>query len=79
MDKIKTGIVKEKKDLDSVNLVVDLDSGLGVVDAFFASFSMILVSEVSQLFPMLSYLARFVLLRIVKHLNLLFGFWWSLL
>lgn len=30
-------------------LNLDLDSGLGVFDAFFASFSMILVSEVSVL------------------------------
>lgn len=31
--------------------VLNLDSGLGVVDAFFASLSMILVSEVCALFP----------------------------
>ncbi|KAK6136395.1 hypothetical protein DH2020_029885 [Rehmannia glutinosa] len=48
VDKIKTGIVKEKKDIDSVNLGVDLDSGLGVFDAFFASLSMILVSEIGD-------------------------------
>lgn len=47
VDKIKTAVVKGEKDLDSVNLGVDLDSGLGVFDAFFASLSMILVSEVS--------------------------------
>ncbi|GER51344.1 GDT1-like protein 3 [Striga asiatica] len=45
VDKIKTGLVTEKKDPDSLNLGVELDSGLGVFDAFFASFSMILVSE----------------------------------
>ncbi|KAL0403367.1 UNVERIFIED_CONTAM: GDT1-like protein 3 [Sesamum radiatum] len=44
-DKIKTGIAKEEKDLDLVDLGVNLDSGLGVFDAFFASLSMILVSE----------------------------------
>lgn len=47
VDKIRTAVVKGEKDLDSVNLGVDLDSGLGVFDAFFASLSMILVSEVS--------------------------------
>ncbi|KAI3459148.1 hypothetical protein Pfo_015811 [Paulownia fortunei] len=48
VDKIKTGIVKEKKYPDSVNLGVELDSGLGVFDAFFASLSMILVSEIGD-------------------------------
>ncbi|KAI3470345.1 hypothetical protein Pfo_027008 [Paulownia fortunei] len=48
VDKIKTGVVKEEKDPDSVNLSVDLDSGLGVVDAFFASLSMIIVSEIGD-------------------------------
>lgn len=47
VDKIKHGVVKIK-DPDSVNLGVDLGSGLGVFDAFFASLSMILVSEVSK-------------------------------
>ncbi|KAL6556163.1 hypothetical protein OROGR_005451 [Orobanche gracilis] len=48
VDKIKTGLVSEKKDPDSLNLGVDLDSGLGIFDAFFASFSMILVSEIGD-------------------------------
>ena len=43
MDKLKA--VNEKNDPDSYG--VDVDSGLGVFDAFFASLSMILVSEVS--------------------------------
>lgn len=47
MDKIKTGIVRDEKNPDTINVVVGLDSGLGIFDAFFASFSMILVSEVS--------------------------------
>lgn len=47
MDKIKTGIVRDEKNPDSINVGVGLDSGLGIFDAFFASFSMILVSEVS--------------------------------
>lgn len=48
MDKIKTGVTQKDTDPDSLDLGVDLDTGLGVVDAFFASFSMILVTEVSQ-------------------------------
>ncbi|KAL6565274.1 hypothetical protein OROGR_002225 [Orobanche gracilis] len=48
VDKIKTGLVLEKKDPDSLNLGVDLDSGLGIFDAFFASFFMILVSEIGD-------------------------------
>ncbi|KAK4436116.1 GDT1-like protein 3 [Sesamum alatum] len=47
-DKIKTGVAKEEKDLDLVDLGVNLDSGLGVFDAFFASLSMILVSEIGD-------------------------------
>ncbi|CAI0438879.1 unnamed protein product [Linum tenue] len=35
-------------DINSVSLGVTLDSGLGVFDAFFASFSMILVSEIGD-------------------------------
>lgn len=46
MEKIKTG-VNNNNDPDSFGL--DLDSGLGVFDGFFASLSMILVSEVSRL------------------------------
>ncbi|KAK4480180.1 hypothetical protein RD792_013242 [Penstemon davidsonii] len=48
VDKIKTGIVKKDEDPDSLNFGVNLDSGLGVFDAFFASFSMILVSEIGD-------------------------------
>lgn len=48
MDKVKTGVTKQNQDwTDSVNLGADSDSGLGLFDGFFASLSMILVSEVS--------------------------------
>ncbi|PON45523.1 GDT1-like protein [Parasponia andersonii] len=40
--------VGDKNDNDSVDFGVNLDSGLGVFDAFFASFSMILVSEIGD-------------------------------
>ncbi|KAL5566751.1 hypothetical protein UlMin_029915 [Ulmus minor] len=40
--------IVEKNDDDSLNLGVNLDSGLGIFDAFFASFSMILVSEIGD-------------------------------
>ena len=39
----------DKKDPDSISLDLSLDSGLGVFDAFFASLSMIIVSEVRSL------------------------------
>ncbi|KAL1532863.1 GDT1-like protein 3 [Salvia divinorum] len=45
VDKIKTGINKEN-DPDSYG--VDVDSGLGIFDGFFASLSMILVSEIGD-------------------------------
>ncbi|CAA2999018.1 GDT1 3 [Olea europaea subsp. europaea] len=48
VDKIKTGVAIDEIDHDSINLGVELDSGLGVFDAFFASFSMILVSEIGD-------------------------------
>ncbi|XP_073293429.1 GDT1-like protein 3 isoform X2 [Primulina huaijiensis] len=48
VDKIKTGIARNVKDPDSVNLGVALDSGLGLSDAFFASLSMIIVSEIGD-------------------------------
>uniref|UniRef100_A0A803R438 GDT1 family protein n=1 Tax=Cannabis sativa TaxID=3483 RepID=A0A803R438_CANSA len=38
----------DKNDVDSLDLGVNLDSGLGILDAFFASFSMILVSEIGD-------------------------------
>lgn len=43
MDRLKTNVIGDKIDPKAV---LNLDSGLGVVDAFVASFSMILVSEV---------------------------------
>ncbi|CAI9772368.1 unnamed protein product [Fraxinus pennsylvanica] len=48
VDKIKTGIVRDEKNPDSINVGVGLDSGLGIFDAIFASFSMILVSEIGD-------------------------------
>ncbi|KAL2924200.1 GDT1-like protein 4, partial [Bienertia sinuspersici] len=36
------------KDADSIHLGINLDSGLGVFDAFFASLCMILVSEIGD-------------------------------
>lgn len=48
MDKIKTGISKDGHGSDTVGLSVDVDSGLGVFDAFFASLSMIIVSEIGD-------------------------------
>ncbi|GAV90819.1 UPF0016 domain-containing protein/PPR domain-containing protein/PPR_2 domain-containing protein, partial [Cephalotus follicularis] len=43
-----SGGVGDKNDLDSVALHLNLASGLGIFDAFFASFSMILVSEIGD-------------------------------
>ncbi|KAI5648948.1 hypothetical protein M9H77_34953 [Catharanthus roseus] len=48
MDKIKTGIVKDDTDSEVVGLAVELESGLGIFDAFFASLSMIIVSEIGD-------------------------------
>ncbi|GAB2287152.1 hypothetical protein Dimus_021538 [Dionaea muscipula] len=36
------------KDADAIHLGINLDSGMGVVDAFFASLSMIIVSEIGD-------------------------------
>ncbi|KAL8130651.1 hypothetical protein V2J09_019806 [Rumex salicifolius] len=36
------------EDADTIHIGINLDSGLGIVDAFFASFSMILVSEIGD-------------------------------
>lgn len=47
VEKLKSGVVRDD-DPDSVDLGLDLDSNLGTLDAFFASLSMILVSEVSN-------------------------------
>lgn len=47
VEKLKTGVIRGDNDPDFVDVALDLDSGLGIFDAFFASFSMILVSEVS--------------------------------
>lgn len=52
----------DKKDHDSIGLGLSLDSGLGVFDAFIASLSMIVVSEVCsdfiELFILLLFLWR---------------------
>ncbi|KAL2526179.1 GDT1-like protein 3 [Abeliophyllum distichum] len=48
VEKIKTGIIRYEKNPDSNNVGVGLDSGLGIFDAFFASLSMILVSEMGD-------------------------------
>ena len=50
----------DKKDLDSIGLGLSLDSGLGVFDAFFASLSMIIVSEVCSYFIVLFFLLLFL-------------------
>ncbi|XP_051121420.1 GDT1-like protein 3 [Andrographis paniculata] len=47
VDKIKT-VVKEDNDPDAISLGVNVESGLGVFDAFIASLSMILVSEIGD-------------------------------
>lgn len=46
METLKKNVIGDKID---PKVVLNLDSGLGVVDAFFASLSMILVSEVCSL------------------------------
>ncbi|CAI9090900.1 OLC1v1025780C1 [Oldenlandia corymbosa var. corymbosa] len=46
VDRLKTGITEDES--GSITLGVPLDSGLGLFDAFFASFSMILVSEIGD-------------------------------
>ncbi|XP_031091621.1 GDT1-like protein 4 [Ipomoea triloba] len=48
VDKLKTGDLQEENDPDSVGLGLDLDTGLGVFDAFIASLSMIIVSEIGD-------------------------------
>nr|GMD34482.1 GDT1-like protein 3 [Ipomoea batatas] len=48
VDKLKTGVLQEENDPDSVGLGLDLDTGLGVFDAFIASLSMIIVSEIGD-------------------------------
>ncbi|XP_051120087.1 GDT1-like protein 4 isoform X2 [Andrographis paniculata] len=40
--------IREKKDPDSTDLGIQVDSGLGILDAFFASLSMIIVSEIGD-------------------------------
>ncbi|XP_009611381.1 GDT1-like protein 3 [Nicotiana tabacum] len=47
VEKLKSGVVRDD-DPDSVDLGLDLDSNLGTLDAFFASLSMILVSEIGD-------------------------------
>ncbi|KAM7500940.1 hypothetical protein LguiA_025354 [Lonicera macranthoides] len=44
----KNDAINEKTNLKSVVLDLDLDAGLGIFDAFFASFSMIIVSEIGD-------------------------------
>lgn len=56
--KIKTTII-ETEDPDSVDVGIEVNSGLGVLDAFFASLSMIIVSEVSLAFLSYHYIACF--------------------
>ena len=58
LDKLKRDA---KDDLKSVRVPLELDTGLGIFDAFFASWSMIIVSEVCT--PVL----------IVSSLNYRFG------
>ncbi|KAL3520536.1 hypothetical protein ACH5RR_018685 [Cinchona calisaya] len=48
VDKLKTGITRDENDSGSIGIGVELDSGLGIFDALFASFSMILVSEIGD-------------------------------
>ncbi|XP_019160801.1 PREDICTED: GDT1-like protein 4 [Ipomoea nil] len=48
VEKLKTGVLQEENDPDSVGLALDLDTGLGVFDAFIASLSMIIVSEIGD-------------------------------
>lgn len=48
LSSLEKDAVGEKNDADYVGLGVNLDSGLGIFDAFFASFSMILVSEIGD-------------------------------
>ncbi|KAJ8528513.1 hypothetical protein K7X08_022205 [Anisodus acutangulus] len=48
VEKLKTGVVRGDNDLDFVDVALDLDSGHEIFDAFFASFSMILVSEIGD-------------------------------
>nr|GMD31278.1 GDT1-like protein 3 [Ipomoea batatas]GMD34469.1 GDT1-like protein 3 [Ipomoea batatas] len=48
VDKLKTGVLQEENDPDSLGLGLDLDTGLGVFDAFIASLSMIIVSEIGD-------------------------------
>ncbi|CAH9104540.1 unnamed protein product [Cuscuta europaea] len=49
IDNLKTGGgTQDKNDPDSVSVAVNLDTGLGIFDALFASLSMILVSEIGD-------------------------------
>lgn len=45
---LERDVIGDKSDVDVVALGLNLDSGLGVFDAFVASFSMIMVSEVCE-------------------------------
>lgn len=48
VDNLKTGETHGENDPDSISLALNLDSGLGIFDALFASLSMILVSEIGD-------------------------------
>lgn len=48
IDKLKTGETQGENDPDSISLALNMDAGLGIFDALFASLSMILVSEIGD-------------------------------
>ncbi|RAL47528.1 hypothetical protein DM860_011266 [Cuscuta australis] len=48
VDNLKTGETHGENDPDSISLALNLDAGLGIFDALFASLSMILVSEIGD-------------------------------
>lgn len=60
VEKIKTGVVRGD-DPDSFDVALNVDSGLGALDALFASLSMILVSEVSNFRHCILFLLLFTL------------------
>uniref|UniRef100_A0A5B6ZZT1 GDT1 family protein n=1 Tax=Davidia involucrata TaxID=16924 RepID=A0A5B6ZZT1_DAVIN len=48
LEKLKSDVIYDENDPKSVGLALNLDSGLGIFDAFFASLSMIIVSEIGD-------------------------------
>uniref|UniRef100_A0A5B6ZZI3 GDT1 family protein n=1 Tax=Davidia involucrata TaxID=16924 RepID=A0A5B6ZZI3_DAVIN len=48
LEKLKSDTIYDKNDPKAVGLALNLDSGLGIFDAFFASLSMIIVSEIGD-------------------------------